>query len=556
MFGAPRPSDWQTHEISGLGLELLMLAAPRINQFMIDNVLMSNDKSLRNVLMLGLLLLVLAQWALSQMRGITILYLTTHLNLQWVSDVFGQMVRLPMHWFEKRQLGDVMSRFGSVGPIQDLLTTRAVAAVLDGIMAILTMVMMIFYSALLAGVAAATVLLYALVRGVSYRPLRDASLEGMTLAAREQTCLMETIRAMGPIKLFGRELDRRARWLAMKTDTMNRSARTQSMGLWFSNINMTIGALSAAMVLWLGAGLVMDGSFTVGMLIAVTVYSAMFTTRMMALINVFIDFKMLSLHCERLADIVLEQGESEVESSHDVDQIVPKLELTQVSFRYSDTDPWVLRNINLTIEPGDSVAIVGPSGCGKTTLVKLMLGNLKPTHGEIRYGGMPISQLGVRAYRRALAAVMQDDVLLAGSLKENICFYDERYEMEDIKRCARLAQVDADIDAMRMGYETLVADMGSSLSGGQKQRVLLARALYKRPKILVMDEATSALDVVRESMVNKAISTLNMTRIIVAHRAETIASARRLVALQDGTIVYDNPLPENNPAPPAKNASL
>ncbi|WP_267876262.1 peptidase domain-containing ABC transporter [Massilia violaceinigra] len=533
-----------------------MLAAPRINQFMIDNVLMSNDKSLRNVLMLGLLLLVLAQWALSQMRGITILYLTTHLNLQWVSDVFGQMVRLPMHWFEKRQLGDVMSRFGSVGPIQDLLTTRAVAAVLDGIMAILTMVMMIFYSALLAGVAAATVLLYALVRGVSYRPLRDASLEGMTLAAREQTCLMETIRAMGPIKLFGRELDRRARWLAMKTDTMNRSARTQSMGLWFSNINMTIGALSAAMVLWLGAGLVMDGSFTVGMLIAVTVYSAMFTTRMMALINVFIDFKMLSLHCERLADIVLEQGESEVESSHDVDQIVPKLELTQVSFRYSDTDPWVLRNINLTIEPGDSVAIVGPSGCGKTTLVKLMLGNLKPTHGEIRYGGMPISQLGVRAYRRALAAVMQDDVLLAGSLKENICFYDERYEMEDIKRCARLAQVDADIDAMRMGYETLVADMGSSLSGGQKQRVLLARALYKRPKILVMDEATSALDVVRESMVNKAISTLNMTRIIVAHRAETIASARRLVALQDGTIVYDNPLPENNPAPPAKNASL
>jgi ATP-binding cassette subfamily B protein RaxB len=199
----------------------------------------------------------------------------------------------------------------------------------------------------------------------------------------------------------------------------------------------------------------------------------------------------------------------------------------------------VLRNISLGIDPAESVAIAGPSGCGKTTLVKLILGSLKPTFGEIRYGGVPIEQLGVRAYRKALAVVMQDDMLLAGSLKENICFNDERPDLARIELCARLAKVDADIKRMRMGYETLIADMGSSLSGGQKQRVLLARALYKRPKVLVMDEATSALDVMLERAVNEAISTLNISRIIIAHRPETIASAQRLIALSSGQVVHD-----------------
>jgi ATP-binding cassette subfamily B protein RaxB len=522
-----------------LGLEALGLAVPRLNQYMIDDVLMSEDRSLRDLLTLGLILLVLAQSALSQMRGITIMYLTTHLNVQWVSDVFGRLVRLPMDWFEKRQLGDVLSRFSSVGPIQDLLTTRAITAALDGVMAILSLCMMFLYSALLASVVVATVALYALVRAVSYRPLREANLEGMALAAREQTCLMETLRAMGPIKMFGRELDRRARWLAMKVDTVNRNVRSQVMGLWFTNINTTIAALSAALVMWLGAGLVMDGAFTVGMLFALVTYSGMFSARMTGLINVYIDYKMLSLHCERLADIALEPVEADVEHAHDVELLIPKLELVNVCYRYSDSEPWVLRNISLTIDPAESVAIAGPSGCGKTTLVKLIMGSLKPTFGEIRYGGVPIEQLGVRSYRKALAVVMQDDMLLAGSLKDNICFNDEQPDMARIELCARLAQVEADIKSMRMGYETLISDMGCSLSGGQKQRVLLARALYKRPKVLIMDEATSALDVALERGVNEAISTLSISRIIIAHRPETIASAKRLIALRSGQVVHD-----------------
>jgi ATP-binding cassette subfamily B protein RaxB len=291
-------------------------------------------------------LLLLVQSALSQMRGWTIMYLTTHLNLQWVSDVFGRLVRLPMTSLEKRQLGDVLSRFGSVGPIQDLLTTRAISAVLNGLMAILTLCAMILYSPLLAAVVVVTVALYALVRAVSYVPLREANLETMALAAKEQTCLMVTIHAIGPIKLFGRELDRRARWMALKVDSVNRNLRAQLMGLWFSNINTTIAAVSGALVLWPGAGMVMDGTFTVGMLFALIAYSGVFSARMAALINLFIDYIMLSLHYERLADIALEPVEPDVERAHDVEQLVPRLELVNVSFRYSDSDsePWVLRN--------------------------------------------------------------------------------------------------------------------------------------------------------------------------------------------------------------------
>ena len=398
---------------------------------------------------------------------------------------------------------------------------------------------MLLYSRALTVVVVGTVLLYALVRLVSYRPLRNASLEGMALAAKEQSCLMETIRAIGPIKLFGKEGDRRARWVAMKIDTVNRTVRTAHLGLWFSNINSTIGALSGALVLWLGAGLVMEGAFTVGMLFALTTYSGVFSSRMSALINVAIDYKMLSLHCERLADIVLEATEPEVVHAVPVERLTSRIELDHVGFRYSATEPWVLHDVNLVIEPGDSVAIAGVSGCGKSTLAKIILGSLKPTVGEVRYGGVPIEQLGMAAYRAMLAAVMQEDVLLAGSLRDNLCFNAERPDQARIEQCARLAQVHEVIAHMPMGYETLIGDMGSSLSGGQKQRVLLARALYKEPRVLVMDEATSALDLEQERNVSAAIGSLDITRIIIAHRPETIASAERLVVLQGGLVARD-----------------
>ncbi|MFC0132853.1 ABC transporter [Massilia eurypsychrophila] len=520
-------------------LEALALAMPIVNQHMFDEVIVSGDRAMLNALVFGLLLLIGVQTLLSQARGWIITRLSAHLSLHWVGNVLNHMLHLPMSWFEKRQLGDVLSRFGSVGQIQNMLTTSAISGVLDGIMALATCAMMMTYNVVLGTIVIATVALYGLVRAVSYRPLREASQEALVLDAREQSCFLETIRAIGPIKLFGCELDRRARWMSMRTDSINRGMRTQLMGLWFGNINQLIGAVSGALVLWLGIGMVLDGAFTVGMLLAFTAYSGQFGARASSLIGLWIEYRMLSLHTERLADIVLAPAEPEAAAVRDIGALEARIELVDVGFRYSDAEPFVLRHVNLTIEPGESVAVTGPSGCGKTTLVKLILGTLIPTEGRIFYGGVPLDQLGLRTYRTMLAAVMQDDVLLSGSMAENITFFQHQPDPQWRDRCARLAMVHDAITAMPMGYETLVGDMGNSLSGGQKQRVLLARALYKRPKVLVMDEATSALDVALEQAVNANVAALGTTRIIVAHRPETIASAARVVTLRSGQLVSD-----------------
>jgi len=198
-----------------------------------------------------------------------------------------------------------------------------------------------------------------------------------------------------------------------------------------------------------------------------------------------------------------------------------------------------VETVSFEIGHGEFVSIVGPSGCGKTTLLKLMLGIHEPQVGEVRIGGVALSHLGLRSWRDMVGTVMQDDQLFAGSIIDNICFFDAKPELAWVEECARLAAVHDEIQAMPMGFHTLIGDMGTSISGGQKQRLLLARALYKRPKILLLDEATSALDVDRERLVNQAVRQLKLTRVIVAHRPETIASANRVIVLSDGRVAQD-----------------
>jgi ATP-binding cassette, subfamily B, bacterial CvaB/MchF/RaxB len=205
------------------------------------------------------------------------------------------------------------------------------------------------------------------------------------------------------------------------------------------------------------------------------------------------------------------------------------IELRNVCFRYAETERFVLENVNLKVEAGKFVTIMGPSGGGKTTLLKIMLGLLEPTSGEVLIDGIPLETIGVRAYREQVATVMQDDQLLSGSISDNICFFDPSFDHERMVMCAQMAGVHDEIMAMPMAYNSLIGDMGSSLSGGQKQRVLLARALYKGPKILFLDEGTSNLDVEKERQVSERLRRLNITRISVAHRPEMMNAADSLL---------------------------
>ena len=291
-------------------------------------------------------------------------------------------------------------------------------------------------------------------------------------------------------------------------------------------------------MIYLAAQLVMAGNFTIGMLTAFLAYKLQFTGSVSNLVNKWIEFKMLGLHMERIADIAL--AEPEVEETEITDltmaQIKPEafkgqLELENIHFKYADGEPEVIKNTSIAINPGVSVALVGPSGCGKTTLMKIAMGLLDPQQGTIKVDGHDINQIGKKNYRKLIAAVMQDDALLSGTIADNIAFFDPEPDQQKIEKCAQQAAIHTDIQLMPMGYNSLIGDMGSSLSGGQKQRVLLARALYAEPKILFLDEATSHLDVHIEMLVSEAISQLNITRVIIAHRQETVQTADRVIPL-------------------------
>ncbi|MNF39918.1 Toxin RTX-I translocation ATP-binding protein [compost metagenome] len=525
--------------VLALALELVALMMPQVTQWVVDIALVSADYDLLLLAVLGGCLLMVIDFVLRMAQGWMALRLNQQLMLQWSGNLFDHLLRLPWPFFEKRQLGDITARFQSLAAIRNVLTNGAITAVLDGLVVLVTLGMMLLYSAALAGIVLVALALYATLRVVFYRPLRRASEERIVLAARENSYFLETIRAVLPLKLFNVTALRLATWQNLVVDVQNRDVTTQKMQLAFASFNALIFGLEGMFLLYAGGKAVLEGVMSLGMLLAFIAYKTQFTGRASKLIDLGVEIRMLSLHAERLADIALERTESRSDVETDLSRLEPTVEFRDVSYRYAEGEPWVLRNLSLVIEAGDSVAIVGRSGCGKTTLFKLMLGLLSPIEGEILVGGIPLQQLGFEALRNLMAAVMQEDQLLAGSLSENIACFDPESKHDRVEDAARQANIHKAISRMPMGYQTLVAEMGSGLSGGQKQRVLLARALYRQPKILVLDEATSHLDIHSEQQVVQALHQMAVTRIAIAHRRETIALAKRLVCLEKGAIVED-----------------
>ena len=525
--------------VLSLVMQAFVLASPYYMQVAIDSALPALDRDLLVVLALGFGLFTLINAGASLLRSFVLLSAGTSLSFGVASNIARRLFRLPVSWFEKRHVGDILSRFQSIRPIQEALTQGAVAALLDGVLAVLILAVMFFYSASLTLIALAAFALYALVRFVSFAMQREAQEASIVAAAKEQSTMIESVRGIVTLRLFNREAQRHALWQTRLTDSVNADVGLARIGIWQQVGNTLIFGLETIIVVWLAIGFVIDGGFSVGMVFAYIAYKTQFLQRGASLIDQAIAFKMLGLHLERLSDIALaEQDNSFKRPAGLPAQVVGAVELRDVSFRYSPTDPQVLDKINLSVAAGDHVAITGPSGGGKSTLVKIMLGLVAPDEGEVLIDGIPLERFGHKNYHDQVAAVLQDDHLFAGSLADNIALFDEAPDMERIIAAASLAAIHGDIVALPMGYETLVGDMGSTLSGGQKQRILLARALYRQPRILVMDEGTSHLDVRLERAVNKAISGLGITRIVVAHRPETILSARQVFAV-DGSRLID-----------------
>lgn len=531
-----RPAIVQVLMLS-LVLEILAIASPFFLQIVVDRVVVGRDRDLLAVLGIGFALLAVMIAVITALRAWLGVYISTRLNLQLLDTLFARLLRLPLAWFEKRHIGDIVSRFRSVDTIQRTLSLTFLETVMDGVMVLVTLSVMLWYSDTLTIVVVVAALAYGALRWAMYGPQRRATDERIVHEAKAATHFIETLRGMMAIKLNLRETERRAAYLNHVVDQTNADVRVQNLALLQRAGNVLIFGLENVLVIWLGAQAVLEGQLSVGMLFAFLLFKLLFITRVNNLVDKTIEFRMLDLHADRVADIALAATESAGELPAVARADAPAgafvLDARDLGFAYG-IEGFVFRGMDFNARPGETVAIVGPSGSGKTTLVKVLAGLLDRTEGSLTAAGRDIRDWDKAAYRSRIGVVMQDDHLFVGTIEDNISFFDPQHDPERVRACARLAMIDEDIVGMPMGYNTIVGSLGVALSGGQRSRVLLARALYRQPQILFLDETFDQLDLARERAITDGLRKTGIGLVIVSHRPETVGSVDRIVQLGEG----------------------
>lgn len=537
-------------------IQLAALAAPFYLQIAIDTVFPSFDKDLLFVLALGFGGLALINMMTTWLRSLVFVNLNSALSYQIIVNLYRHLLRLPLPWFEKRHVGDVISRFGSTQPITRLLSQGMIAALIDGLMALLTLALMYLYSPLLASVAVIALVIYAAIRFLFLEAIRLRNVDVITTAAKENTSFIETMRGIAAVKAFGQEGNRQRLWQLTKIDAINAEIKLGRLSVSFEAISQFIIAIERVVFIYLAISLAFEGAFTVGMIFAFQAYKSQFLDAGTRLIEQAINFKILQVHLTRISDIALAQLEDEDDVASEKPDFSQSLTLNNVWYRYGVGEPEILKGVNLIVEPGSFIAISGTSGGGKTTLMKIMMGLFDPVQGQVTIGSRRLSSISKRAFRSGIGSVAQGDSLYAGSLSENIAFFDPALDMERVITVAQQASIHEDIIAMPLGYETLVGDMGSVLSGGQMQRVLLARALYGEPDILFMDEGTANLDADTETKILEVIGNLTCARVMIAHRPKTLEMAQMVYEMSGGKLFQRLPASTPSAPPPIKIAKI
>lgn len=518
--------------IMALAIEAIALVIPVIQEFVIDDALVSADTDLITTAAIAVAIFLGAQAGITAVRGIIQRNITSSLSLVVPDYIFTHMVRLPVDWFGRRSAADVINRFDSGNSIHRSLTTSTLSAGIDGLVAVIALSLMFIYNFDLAAIALCAFLSYAFVRWISYSSFRRATAGSLVANAKVQTILWETMKGIATIKLFNGGHKRRGSYTSALSQYVRLQNNLGTLAAQFLFAHDLIFAAEKVAILYLGAKAVLANQFSVGMLTAFLSFRENFVTKGTNLVNAAIEFRSLGIHLDRLSDILLTQPEQKMQLPYLGNaEVTGHIAVKGVTAGYGDNSAAVLQDVNLEIAAGEIVAIVGPSGCGKSTLLKVMTGQLPPSSGDVLIDGMSVQSMGQERLRDIIAVVSQDDMLFAGTIAENIAFMDERPDFERVFEAAYRANVHDTIEAMPMGYNTLIGSLGTGLSGGQGQRIMLARALYRQPKILFLDEATSHLDVRNEKSITAGLRELAITQVVIAHRPETIAAADRVIDL-------------------------
>lgn len=511
--------------------EALLLAAPFYLQIVIDQVLLRGDYLLLNALALGFAMLAAFQVLAGAMRQLTTQFLSQTTVFSLSSRVLRHLLHLPVSYFRSRRLGDVQQRLQSLGKIQAFVTEAAPALVLDAFFLVLVCFLMFAYEATLSLYVAGAAVLYAAWRALVFGVTFEQANRLVRAEAAAQTHLLESLRAAQSIKLFAGESDRARCWQERFARRVNAQIRLGNLRVADGMMRQTVFQGLHLCIVYLLATRVMDGGISIGMMSAFIAYMGMFVTRVSGVIDRWFEYRLLRVPLDRLADIVFSEGEEVGRAGPAAPQLAGDVALRQVGFAYAGEQRAVIRDLSLRVGAGEFAVIRGPSGCGKSTLLRIIAGLEKPTSGAIHYDDRPAADWPVAVVRSQLGTVFPDDSLIAGSIGENIALFDPQPDRGRMHCAAELAHVDAVIERLPMAYESRIGDLGSALSTGQVQRILFARALYRRPRLLLLDEFTSGLDEDTERLVVASLARLRATRIVVSHSPLVMRAADRVIDL-------------------------
>lgn len=530
------------HKRSLLGIVLvslllqgMALAVPFATGRLIDTVVGTANYSIFPVLIAGLAAIAIGYFLASLVRTRTLLELRRRLDIRLTSDFVGHMAALPYSFFMTRSQGDLMMRVNSNATVRELTTASAISTFLDGVIAAFYLVIIFWRSVPLGILVGALALLQTGILLYARRPLRTLMTENLRAQAKSQSYLAQLVAGIETLKSAGVEESAVEKWKGLFVEEVDTAVRRGRVSALVEAALSSLRNASPLIILALGVSLVASGELTLGSMLALVALATGLLDPVGRLVITFAQFQMLGSYLERMKDVWSTKPEQALRLPK-APQLTGCIALENVTFRHGPVSPTIVESVSLRINAGQSIALVGPSGCGKSTLVRILIGLCLPTTGQVLFDGVDIRNLDLHTLRSQIGIVPQHPYIFSASIRENIALPQPEASMEQIVRAASLACLDEDIQRMPMGYETMLGDGGSLISGGQRQRIALARALLRRPAVLVLDEATSALDSATEARVMQNLNSTASTKILVAHRLSTIALADEIVVIDTGRI--------------------
>lgn len=524
-----------------LMVTLLQGLLPFISKAVIDVGIKTRDVSFINMILVGNVVILFSVMVFNVLRDWILMHITARVNIALISDYLIKLMKLPITFFENKLVGDILQRAQDHERIRSFIMNNSLALIFSSLTFVLFSIILLIYNATIFFIFLSGSLLYVCWVLLFLRIRKKLDWQYFELISRDQSYWMETVGAMQDIKIYNYEQTRRWKWEGIQAGLYKVNKRVlavtnmQNLGAQFvENLkNMAITFFCATAVI--------KGDITYGVMISTQFIIGMLNGPLVQFINFVVSAQYAKISFLRMNEIRQLDDEEELLSIGNTN-ILPEhrdIVLENVMFQYTPNAPLVLKNIYLTIPENKVTAIVGGSGCGKSTLLKLLVRLYNPTYGTIRMGGMNVQSINLRRWRELCGVVMQDGKLFSESILNNIVLDDEHIDYDKLRECCRIAQIEAEINAMPKGFDTLVGENGRGLSGGQRQRLLIARALYRNPKMLFLDEATNALDTINERKITEALNAAftDRTVVVIAHRLSTIRHADQIVVLDHGNIV-------------------